>query len=116
MTIYSHPDDLGLAGTWYSLNWGSMGKPIACCNIRRYKWPFAVAKDEAVAELKEDGHVTVLKEKESEDGKGRGLDDDEANEYYNIDYDRDGEIDFFTMEQYKEFFADDIAYWNQEDP
>ena len=109
MTIYSHPDDLGLAGTWYSLNWGSVGKPIACCNIRRYKWkPFPFAADHAIS--------ADTKEEEIQEGKGRGLDDDEANEYYNIDYDGDGEIDFFTMEEFKEVFADDIAYWNQEDP
>ena len=81
MTIYSHPDDLGLAGTWYSLNWGSMGKPIACCNIRRYKWPFAVVNDVAVSEQKE------------EDSKGRGLEDEDDE----VD---DGEIDYFTLEEF----------------
>ena len=37
MTIYEKPDDLGLAGTFDSINWGSAGKPIACCNIRGYQ-------------------------------------------------------------------------------
>jgi hypothetical protein len=37
MTIYEKPDDFGELDTDESKVWGSAGRPIACCNIRRYK-------------------------------------------------------------------------------
>jgi hypothetical protein len=37
MTIYEEPDDFGTQDTDESQMWGSSGRPIACCNFRRYK-------------------------------------------------------------------------------
>jgi hypothetical protein len=37
MTIYEDPDDFGTQDTDESQMWGSSGRPIACCNFRRYK-------------------------------------------------------------------------------
>jgi hypothetical protein len=43
MTIYEKPDDFGTQNTDESIMWGSSGRPIACCNFRKYKiWsPYA---------------------------------------------------------------------------
>ena len=37
MTIYEEPDDFGTQDTDESQMWGSSGRPIACCNFRRYR-------------------------------------------------------------------------------
>jgi Cu-Zn family superoxide dismutase len=62
MTIYEKPDDFGEAGTDDSLVWGSTGRPIACCNIRRYRiWTpyrqsFSSAKGRGLEGLSEEDY------------------------------------------------------------
>jgi hypothetical protein len=56
MTLYEKEDDFGLDGTKVSLLWGSAGRPIACCNIRRYKiWKPNSIKDNGRGLQDEDG-------------------------------------------------------------
>ena len=37
MAVYERPDDFGLGPTGWSANNGSMGRPIACCNVQLFR-------------------------------------------------------------------------------
>ena len=90
MTIYENDDDFGLAGTWHSLNWGTVGAPIACCNIRGF-------------------HVTPAY-LDTRDTDGRSLDAEDEVEPYEGQwadfYDNEEEdFDHFTLEEFEELFG-----------
>ena len=90
MTIYEKENDLGLAGTWNSLVWGSAGRPIACCNIHGYSI------------IKPHHDIEVAQKEE----KGRGLDEEheedeiDDEEYHDDEQEYEQEIDIMTLEEF----------------
>ena len=104
MTIYENDDDLGLAGTWASLNWGTVGSPIACCNIVGFQ----------ITPVYE-GPGDVVPTPSRVNG-GRGLEaenEDEVEPYEGqwADFYDNEEADFdhFTLEEFEELFGKEEA-------
>jgi hypothetical protein len=75
MTIYEKYDDFGEQDTDESKVWGSSGRPIACCNIRRYRmWtPYK----RSISASKGRGLEGLSEEEYEEGGLLEGEDDDD---------------------------------------
>ena len=84
MTLYEHRDDYGFHPdkTWDSLEYGSAGPAIACCNIKMVK----------INWIKENGLGNLNK---ALDKNGRGLDALEE------------DVEVFTPEEFRQMFGYD---------
>ena len=97
MTIYENDDDLGLMGTWQSLNWGTVGRPIACCNIVGFQITPVYA-----------GPGDVVPTPASINGRGLEAEDEiEPYEGQWADFYDNEEADFdhFTLEEFEAVFG-----------
>ena len=106
MTIYENDDDLGLAGTWASLNWGTVGSPIACCNIIGFQitptpvYPGPGDLVPLAPASKEDGGRKLDVEDEVEPFEGQWAD------FYDNE---EADFDHFTLEEFEELFGKEEA-------
>lgn len=110
MVIYEEPDDFGFGNNQQSWYDGSMGREIACCNIRPFRirrWPnnvdYATDRDASSAEFDfTDGYAADY-DFEDAFNPGRNLKDISDEERRNLE-----EADAFTLDEYRELFGEEF--------
>lgn len=127
MVVYEKPDDFGHNSNWESQYNGSVGREIACCNvrpfrIRRYPYMEVDVREVEVYEEKDTGSDDTInpdiKPENSTDtkfnGGGRRLQELLLDQYDEVDnnelrrlQDEDG-VDVFTPEEYRMMFGEDF--------